>query len=69
MSEPCTKCGGTDHHEREVRASGDSVDLMPIGFFKSGHLAMRVCGTCGFVEFRVPARHLVKVREKFPKIP
>ena len=68
MSEACSKCGGTEHYGREVKAAGESIDLLPVSFFWSAYLFMRG-GTCGFVELRVPERYLEKVREKFPPVP
>ena len=68
MSQACVKCGGTEHYGLEVQASGEGIDLLPISFFRSGYLLVRVCGRCGFTEFRVPERFLEKVREKFPLV-
>lgn len=68
MSQPCVKCGGTVHYGREIKASGEGIDLLPISFFRSGYLLVRICGGCGHTELRVPERFLEKVREKFPQI-
>ena len=68
MTQACVKCGGTEHYGREVKAEGESIDLLPLSFFRASYLFVRVCGHCGFIEFRVPERFLQKASEKFPVV-
>ena len=70
MSGACVKCGGIEHYGQEVCVLEGSINLLPVnGFFQYPYLAMRICGTCGHVEFKAPERFLEKVREKLPKVP
>jgi predicted nucleic-acid-binding Zn-ribbon protein len=66
---PCRNCGSTDQHVKEVDSKGGyGPDLLPIGFWTSPKFEIHVCGSCGLVEWFVPARFLSKVKEKFMRV-
>jgi predicted nucleic-acid-binding Zn-ribbon protein len=64
---PCRNCGSTELFSQEVSARGGyGPDLLPIGgFWSAPKFRIRVCGSCGLVEWFVPAEHLSKVKERF----
>jgi hypothetical protein len=66
-SKPCRNCGATEFYYSDVSARGSyGPDLLPIGgFFSKPTLVMRVCGRCGIVDWFVPDKHLVQVRQRF----
>ena len=65
----CRNCGGTERYAKEVSGTGGyGPDLLPIGYFTKRTFRIEVCGTCGHVEWFVPARFLAKVKERFEQI-
>jgi hypothetical protein len=70
MSEPCRRCGGTEHYESEITDSSDSgLNLLSPGIFRTGKLRAKVCGTCGLVDLSVPERFMKSIREQFERVP
>ncbi len=65
---PCRNCGSTELFSEEVSARGGyGPNLLPIGFFVSSKFRIRVCGSCGLVEWFVPPKYLGKVKENFSR--
>jgi hypothetical protein len=44
---------------------GYGPNLLPIGFFSTAKFHIRVCGSCGLVEWFVLAEYLGKVKASF----
>jgi predicted nucleic-acid-binding Zn-ribbon protein len=64
----CRNCGSKELFSQEVGARGGyGPNLLPIGFLSSPKFHIRVCGSCGLVEWFVPKKYLGKLREKFPR--
>lgn len=63
----CRNCGSAEYYYRDVSAAGShGPNLLPIGgLFSTPTFVLRVCGSCGIVDFFVPESDLPKVREKF----
>ena len=62
----CRDCGSAELYSQEVTAnSGFGPALLPIGFTSMAKFRIRVCVSCGLVEWFVPPEHLDKVKERF----
>jgi predicted nucleic-acid-binding Zn-ribbon protein len=62
----CRNCGSTELFSQEVKARGGyGPDLLPVGGFFSPTFHIRVCASCGLVEWFVPAEYLHKVKRRF----
>ncbi len=62
----CRSCGGSEFFTKEVAASGGyGPNLLPIDVFSGAKFRIRICGSCGLVEWFVPERFLDDVREQF----
>ncbi|MEA2239093.1 MAG: hypothetical protein QOC81_3817 [Thermoanaerobaculia bacterium] len=62
----CAECGGSKIRMTTVSAGGGyAPDLLPGAhpWWKSGKLQVYVCGTCGHLQFFVPAEDLREVLE------
>jgi predicted nucleic-acid-binding Zn-ribbon protein len=65
----CKNCGGTELFSKTVQSAGMfGPDLLPTGgaVFRE-RFRIRICGSCGFVEWFVLPEHLENVTSKFPK--
>ena len=65
-TKPCRICAGTEIYSQEVSASGaEGPNLLPLGLFSDKRFHLRVCGSCGLVEWFVPPDLLAKVKKRF----
>jgi hypothetical protein len=65
-NKPCRNCAGADIYSQEVSACGaEGPNLLPLGFFVSKRFHLRVCGSCGLVQWFVPPDLLGKVKKTF----
>ncbi len=64
----CRECGSAEWYAREVDAKGGyGPDLLPLGWFSGAKFRIRVCGSCGLVEWFVPSKLLPDVKERFER--
>jgi len=63
----CRNCGITEFYYSDVDSRGPyGPNLLPIGgVFSNPKFVIRVCGTCGIVDWFVPNNHLAAVRATF----
>lgn len=68
-AKPCKNCGSAELFSRKVQSTGAfGPDLLPTGgaAFRE-RFRIRVCGSCGFVEWFVLPEHPENVKAKFAK--
>jgi len=63
----CRNCEGSEFYSKDVTLSGFIRPLLPVGFFSEGAVHLRVCGSCGLLEWFVVPKTLDKVKQKFTK--
>lgn len=63
----CRNCGGTEFYARDVNFNGDAQSALPISGFSGSDCRLRVCGTCGLIEWSLKPDSLKKVKEKYEK--
>ena len=63
----CRDCGGSEFYSRDASLSGDAGQFLPVGIFSARDIRLRICGSCGLVDWFVKPTTLEKVKEKFTK--
>jgi ribosomal protein S27AE len=63
----CRNCGGSEFYSRDVSLMGEAGAFLPVGIFSSRDVHLRVCGSCGLLEWFVAPETLNKVKQKFSK--
>jgi hypothetical protein len=63
----CRNCGGGEFYSQDVSLTGQVAFLLPVGFFSSREVHLRVCGSCGLLEWFVKPSTLEKVKQKFSR--
>ena len=67
-NQTCRNCGGGEFYSKEIELAGQMTFLLPIGFtLAPRNVRLRVCGTCGLMDWFVAPISLDKVKEKFQK--
>ena len=62
---PCRHCGGQEFYSHYTSFSGHVGSLLPVGLFGPDDARVRVCGTCGLIEWFAASRTLESIKEKF----
>lgn len=65
----CQNCGAAEFYTRSVQFAGDASGALPVGFWGSGDLRLRVCGDCGLAQWFLPQASLEKIKEKYQREP
>jgi hypothetical protein len=68
-SKTCRDCGGSEFYSRDVSLMGEAGQFLPVGIFSSREIYLRICGSCGLVDWFVKPSTLVKVKEEFTREP
>lgn len=63
----CSNCGGSEFHQRNFSTMGHASALLPVGFFDPREVRLRVCGSCGLMQYFARPRTLEAVKKKFEK--
>ena len=68
-TQTCRNCGASDFYSKDVSLVGHAGTILPIGMFTRREVHLRVCGTCGLMEWFVTPPTLEKLKQKFTEVP
>jgi predicted nucleic-acid-binding Zn-ribbon protein len=63
----CRNCGSSELYSKDISLDGYVGALLPVGWFSSKDVHLRVCGSCGLLEWFVAPETLDKVKQKFSR--
>lgn len=63
----CSHCGGSEFYLERANFPADLRAVMPLPLFKSGECTVRVCGSCGLVQWFLTPQSLAGAKQKFER--